>query len=67
MIFRGIATILILMIQTIYLVGIEKGRWSYGEPEVLRWGEETKLKIGNFCSISGEVNILLGDYRGRDT
>ena len=36
------------------------GRWTYGKPKILSWGEGAILKIGSFCSISGEVKILLG-------
>jgi len=36
------------------------GRHTYGRPEVLEWGENTKLVVGNFCSIGGNVSILLG-------
>jgi len=36
------------------------GRFSYGEPKVLRWGEKATLKIGSFCSIADSVTILLG-------
>ncbi len=39
---------------------IERGRGSYGEPAVGSWGEGTKVKIGNFCSIAQGVSILLG-------
>jgi acetyltransferase-like isoleucine patch superfamily enzyme len=36
------------------------GDWTYGRPKVFRWGGETKLAIGKFCSIADEVRILLG-------
>jgi virginiamycin A acetyltransferase len=35
------------------------GIYSYGAPEVLRWGEAT-LRIGNFCGIANGVVILVG-------
>jgi len=38
----------------------ECGRGSYGHPKIIRWGSETKLKIGNYCSIADDVVILLG-------
>ncbi len=36
------------------------GRYTYGEPRVIKWGNETKLKIGSFCSIASGVTIILG-------
>jgi acetyltransferase-like isoleucine patch superfamily enzyme len=36
------------------------GRFSYGAPKVLRWGGDSKLEIGGFCSIADNVSILLG-------
>ncbi len=36
------------------------GRYSYGKPTVLQFGEKATLKIGNFCSIAKGVTILLG-------
>lgn len=38
----------------------ERGRGSYGAPEVVSWGEGARLKIGQFCSIANGVTILLG-------
>lgn len=38
----------------------EIGDYTYGKPLVFHWEEETKLKIGKFCSISDEVKIFLG-------
>jgi acetyltransferase-like isoleucine patch superfamily enzyme len=37
-----------------------KGRWSYGSPSILKWPGSGELKIGNFCSLAGDVTILLG-------
>lgn len=45
---------------------IERGRGTYGDPLVLHWGENAKLKIGQFCSISSEVEILLGGEHRSD-
>jgi acetyltransferase-like isoleucine patch superfamily enzyme len=43
----------------------EIGRFTYGEPLVLEWGEEMTLKVGSFCSIAPNVTILLGgNHRG---
>jgi acetyltransferase-like isoleucine patch superfamily enzyme len=36
------------------------GRWTYGEPEVLHWGEQATLKVGAFCSFAKGVTIFLG-------
>jgi acetyltransferase-like isoleucine patch superfamily enzyme len=41
------------------------GKFTYGDPLVLEWGEGTTLKVGSFCSISANVTILLGgNHRG---
>ena len=39
---------------------IEVGEFTYGKPIVHQWDETTRLKIGKFCSIAGNVHILLG-------
>lgn len=39
---------------------IEVGDFTYGKPIVYQWDGTTKLKIGKFCSIGGNVQILLG-------
>lgn len=36
------------------------GKWSYGKPKIMSWGEGATLKIGSFCSFGAEVMILLG-------
>ena len=36
------------------------GRFTYGNPKVLSWGENSTLKVGSFCSIADGVKILLG-------
>lgn len=36
------------------------GKFSYGNPKVLSWGEGASLTIGNFCSIARGVTIFLG-------
>ena len=38
----------------------EVGAFTYGVPVVHRWDNETRLKIGKFCSIADDVHILLG-------
>ena len=41
------------------------GKGTYGDPKIEHWGESTTLKVGNYCSISGGVKILLGgNHRG---
>lgn len=44
----------------------EIGEYSYGKPRVLHWQEQTKLKIGKYCSISDEVTIFLGGNHRAD-
>jgi acetyltransferase-like isoleucine patch superfamily enzyme len=41
------------------------GRFTYGEPTVMDWGE-ANLKIGSFCSISTNVTILVGGNHRTD-
>ena len=36
------------------------GEWTYGRPTVLSHNDGATLKIGKFCSIAGNVTILLG-------
>lgn len=36
------------------------GKYSYGKPRILDWGEGSTLEIGKFCSISEGVTIFLG-------
>ena len=38
----------------------EIGDWTYGNPIIKKWGNDTKLKIGRFCSIAVNVQFLLG-------
>lgn len=42
------------------------GRHSYGQPEVLKFGEPTALVIGSFCSIAKNVRIFLGGNHRTD-
>lgn len=39
---------------------------SYGEPNILHWGEPAKLKVGAFCSLAGGINIFLGGNHRTD-
>lgn len=42
----------------------ETGRGTYGNPNVLSWGEGAKVRVGNFCSIAEGVTIMVGgDHR----
>ena len=36
------------------------GKYSYGMPDILSWGEGAKLNIGNFCSIGICGKVYLG-------
>lgn len=36
------------------------GDYTYGKPCIFQWDEKTKLVVGKFCSIAGEVKIYLG-------
>ncbi|MDZ7588216.1 MAG: CatB-related O-acetyltransferase [Parasphingorhabdus sp.] len=35
------------------------GPWTYGRPQILSWTKNDILKIGSFCSIAGDVIIML--------
>lgn len=36
------------------------GEFTYGNPTILRWDDETQLTIGKYCSIAEGVTIVLG-------
>jgi len=36
------------------------GDYTYGQPEILHWGEDASLIIGKYCSIANDVKIFLG-------
>lgn len=42
------------------------GDFTYGNPDILQWNEGTKLTIGKFCSIAGNVKIFLGGNHRAD-
>lgn len=42
------------------------GRGTYGEPQILHWGEPATLKVGAFCSIAKNVTIFLGGNHRTD-
>lgn len=46
--------------------GLEVGDHSYGNPSVMWWGEDAKLKIGKFCSIADNVSLFLGGNHRAD-
>ena len=39
---------------------LDVGRYTYGSPTILEWGEGTALRIGSFCSIAKDVVFILG-------
>ncbi len=46
---------------------VEIGDFTYGFPIVRTWGEtNARLKVGKFCSIGGNVQILLGGNHHTD-
>ena len=45
---------------------IDVGDFTYGRPIVHQWDKTTKLKIGKFCSIAGNVHVLLGGEHHTD-
>lgn len=47
-----------------YIGGI--GRFTYGNPKILDWGEGAKLFIGRYCSIAADVTIFLGGNHRAD-
>lgn len=42
------------------------GKETYGNPQVITWGSDSKLTIGSYCSIGGGVQILLGGNHRTD-
>lgn len=45
---------------------MQKGKYTYGDPIIHSWGEGSKLKIGNFCSIASNCNVFLGGNHRTD-
>ncbi len=45
---------------------ITVGDFSYGLPNIQAWNNETKLKIGKFCSIADNVTFMLGGEHKTD-
>ena len=46
---------------------IEAGEFTYGRPVIHKWDGTTRLRIGKFCSIAGNVHILLGGEHSTKT
>ncbi len=42
------------------------GKWSYGSPKIFRWDWESKLIIGNFCSLGPDIKIYFGGEHRSD-
>lgn len=42
------------------------GKGTYGFPTIYDWGDDSKLEIGNYCSIGDNVSILLGGEHRSD-
>lgn len=38
----------------------EIGEYTYGTPTPMSWGSESRLRIGKYCSIASNVQIILG-------
>jgi acetyltransferase-like isoleucine patch superfamily enzyme len=45
---------------------VEVGRHTYGIPKVFLWDNNTRLIIGNFCSIAEDVVFILGGEHRSD-
>lgn len=42
------------------------GKYTYGRPKIHSWNENTKLVVGNFCSIADNVQVFLGGNHRMD-
>ena len=42
------------------------GKYTYGNPNILWGNNDSKLVVGNFCSIASNVNIYLGGNHRTD-
>ena len=42
------------------------GKWSYGNPRILRWDYSSKIKIGNFCSLGPDIDFYIGGNHRAD-
>lgn len=44
----------------------EIGKETYGNPKVFTWGSKSSVRIGSYCSIGGDVQLLLGGNHRTD-
>ena len=42
------------------------GKWSYGNPRIFRWDWNSKIIIGNFCSLGPEIDFYIGGNHRHD-
>lgn len=42
------------------------GQYTYGQPKIISWDQDTSLTIGKFCSISSNVTVILGGEHRTD-
>ena len=49
-----------------YRPNVTFGEYTYGNPNVIQWDENTKLNVGKFCSIADDVKIILGGNHRTD-
>jgi acetyltransferase-like isoleucine patch superfamily enzyme len=47
--------------------GFEVGDYSFGAPTIRFWDDETRLKIGKYCSIAAGATFILGGNHRTDT
>lgn len=52
------------MAQNPRYAGYDIGEWTYGNPDVIRFGSGATVRMGKFCSVAENVTILLvADHR----
>jgi len=50
--------------ENIKMSGVEIGDYTYGQPRIIKFTDKYKVKIGKFCSIAGNVKIMVdADHR----
>ena len=42
------------------------GKYTYGRAEIHSWSEDSKLLVGNFCSIAANIHVYLGGNHRMD-
>ncbi|WP_312335899.1 CatB-related O-acetyltransferase [Anaerospora hongkongensis] len=52
--------------QSAVATRVNVGDFTYGQPQVFWWGEDTYLTIGKYCSIAVGVSIFLGGNHRSD-